>query len=178
MELISPGQFKTAFLAVASNAEPQLLQNWTSRKAYTSLIRQTLLPAIANELGLTPYCQRDYYWLDAVFCQDFDTARFGPGSQYAKCLQVALEHENDFRDCKKEVNKLQLFNVPLKVLITYAPPVRQDGLLKEWAEIILDADLFGDFGSARRQLVVFGDKDQGRVQWTFHVYRNGAFEPL
>jgi len=181
MKIISPLQFKNAFEGVVAYREPDILRCWSSGALITGLVRTTLLPEVAGRLGLEVYSEKDYYWLDAIFYEEKDTIHFGPEKTYAKYVAVALEHENIPTDTAIEMNKLQLFNAPLKVLITYAGGSNAERLLEKYARIMAGADVFSDFTTERKQLVIFGppgSRPPARLHWTFHVYENGAFVTL
>jgi hypothetical protein len=76
---------------------------------------------------------------------------------YGTCISVALEHENDPTYTHVEMNKLQIVNAPLKVLIAY-PNSRSHGdkMLEGYREIVSAADIFNDISTSRPQLVRFG----------------------
>ena len=181
MKIVSPQQFKTAFQDVASLLEPDILRCWTSGSQFTALFRRTILAQVAEELGLEVYSEKDYYWLDAIFYEEKDTVHFGPDKTYAKYISVALEHENIPTDTAIEMNKLQLFNTPLKVLITYGNGNNAEMFLEKYARIVADADVFSDFTTKRRQLVIFGpagSRPPAQLNWSFYVYANGSFVSL
>ena len=178
MTRITPSQFSDAFLRVISAAQAECLARWHAKPEFTSYMRQTILPGVASFLGVQVYA-RDYYTLDCVFFADRDTEFFGECSTYAKCLSVALEHENEISGTAIEMNKLQLFNVPLKVLITYADaPSKRTSYLEHYAKIVQAADIFGDFSKLRRQLVVFGSRDDCNAYWHFYAYEEDRFREL
>lgn len=156
MRIVSPLELRQAFQTVTERVEAELLQHWTNGKQYTSLMRSRVLPATARELDLQGYCEKDYYWLDAIFYEEKDTVHFPDGQTYAKYVAVALEHENQPGTTAIEMNKLQLFNTPLKVLITYAAGVQSEALLARYARVVAEADVFSAFTTERKQLVVFG----------------------
>lgn len=76
------------------------------------------------------------------------------------------------------MNKLQLLNAPLKVLIAY-PGNREYAsmLLGQYAEIIADADPFEDIDTLRRQLVIFGFKED-ILRWDAYAYAGRSFTPV
>jgi len=123
---VSPEQFYSSFLAVAKVYGSQLVQNWEDDREYTRLVRYKFLPTLAQRLGLLCYSTKDYYTLDAVFYVNADTKHFPPGEWiYVEYISIALEHEHNSGGrygSNVEMNKLQLFNCPLKVLITYPNP--------------------------------------------------------
>jgi hypothetical protein len=115
----------------------------------------------------------DYYTLVCIYYTERDTDHFSPDTTYAKYICIALEHENDIRGSAIEMNKLQLFNAPLKVLITYTQHASERAAyLESYTKILRGADIFGDFATHRRQLVVFGDKQETTVNWRFYVYES------
>lgn len=182
MIIISPTAFKEAFQIAARQSEQDMLRCWTSGSQFTALVRSQVLPNVARKLKLEAYCEKDYYWLDAIFYEEKDTAHFGADRVYAKHISVALEHENTpFAkgcDTAVEMNKLQLFNTPLKVLITYAGGLKADELLDKYARIMLDADMFSNFATLRKQLVIFGPPGSNRparITWSYHVYKQRRF---
>lgn len=144
---VSPVDFYTAFLKVASEEARALKEVWSRYRDFTKLMRSCIFPTIADRLGLCCY-ERDYYTLDAILYARRDTKHFPSGTTYAKFISVALEHENDPVGTAVEMNKLQLFNAPLKVLITY--PWSDDHgqeLLERYTEIIAEADVFEDIST-------------------------------
>jgi hypothetical protein len=72
------------------------------------------------------------------------------------------------------MNKLQLFNAPLKVLITYAPPGgATDSLLRKYESIIKASDVFNDVATLRQQLVIIGTPKS--TEWRMYAYENDGF---
>jgi len=65
--------------------------------------------------------------------------------------------------------------VPLKVLITYAAEgAETESLLRRYEGIMSDADVFNDFATLRKQLVIFGTPRTMR-EWRFYVYESDGF---
>ena len=182
MKIISPIDFKKSFQSVARESEQDMLRCWTSGSQFTTLVRKQVLLNVARKLELEAYCEKDYYWLDAIFYEEKDNVHFAVDRVYAKYISVALEHENTpFAkgcDTAVEMNKLQLFNTPLKVLITYANGAKAKELLDKYARIMISADVFSDFTTQRKQLVIFGppgNNPPARINWSYHVYEQGRF---
>ena len=110
--------------------------------------------------GTVPHC-----------CMDA-TGKF---ASYANWVSVAIEHENDASRAQETMNKLQLFNAPLKVLITYAPPgSATDSLLRKYENIIRASDVFNDVATLRQQLVIIGTP-KTVAQWRLYAYENDGF---
>jgi hypothetical protein len=65
--------------------------------------------------------------------------------------------KNRLESERMEMNKLQIVNAPLKVLIAY-PNSRSHGdkMLEGYREIVSAADIFNDISTSRPQLVRFG----------------------
>jgi hypothetical protein len=174
---VTPCQFQDAFSKVLEQLRDELATHWTATADYTRFMRGQFLPRVAKELGLEAHCA-DYYTLDAVFYAEKDTKYFSPHKTYAKYLVVAIEHEDKAQTSCVEMNKLQLINASLKVLITYAKPGSEvDGLLLRYSEIVRGADCFGDTASLRRQLVIFGEPG-GPTNWHFFAYEREGFVRL
>jgi hypothetical protein len=175
---VTPLQFKVAFLQVVSAAQVDLVTRWDARKDYTALMRATILPSIASHLGVQVY-SADYYTLDCIYFAERDAAHFGTQATYATCISIALEHENDIAGTAIEVNKLQLFNAPLKVLITYAQTASERAFyLERYCKIIRAADIFDDFATLRRQLVIFGSRQELAANWHFYAYEASGFQDV
>ncbi|HUI76271.1 MAG TPA: hypothetical protein VLY24_00110 [Bryobacteraceae bacterium] len=173
---VSPSQFYEAFLTVTSELAPSVKDLWFRNRQFTDLMRSSVFPKIAEHLGLCCY-RRDYYTLDAIFYAETDQKHF-PGATYAKFISVALEHEHDSSTTATEINKLQLFNAPLKVLITYPGNDREaKKLLGDYAEMIEEADAFEDFATSRRQLVIFGFLEEV-PRWRAFVYSGASFTEI
>jgi len=179
MTHITPQQFAAAFLQAASAAETEIIARWDGPlRDYTSLMFTTVFPAIAPHLGVECY-SGDYFLLDCIYYAERDIEHFSPNSYYAKYLSVSLEHENNIAGTAVEMNKLQLFNTPLKVLITYAHlPSERALFLERYAKIVRAADVFGDFATFRRQLVIFGSSREAAIDWHFFVYEESGFQEI
>ncbi len=178
-QLITPEMFKAAFLQVASEHEGELLNLWNDAKTYTSYMfsgEDSLLATVARRLSLAYFSS--YWSLDAIFYRQKLTSYFHPSATYAESLLVALEHENDARIAHCEIRKLSLFNCPLKVLITYPNPRDAATFLPKYADIVGRADIFKDFSTLRRQLVIFGLWNAGSISWHFYFYYEGVLSPL
>jgi hypothetical protein len=98
----------------------------------------------------------------------------GKYATYANWISVAIEHENDSSRAHEKMNKLQSFNAPLKVLITYAADDASDILLQKYENLIKSADVFNDVATLRQQLVILGTPKTVR-EWRFYAYENGGF---
>ena len=177
---VTPPQFKDSFLQVVSTKpmDSQILALWSSETAYTRLMLEEVFPNIATALGISTW-DSDYYFLDSIFYAELDEHHFAPDANYAKCVNIAMEHEHTIEGTEVEMNKLQLFNTPLKVLITYAADETQRAhYLNRYAKILQGADIFGDFATLRRQLVVFGSRAGQVVTWHFYAYESTGFKAI
>ncbi len=175
---ITPNQFKDAFLKAVSLVESQVVELWDEKRDYTALVLDIIFPEVAKQLGLSVY-NANYYYLDSIFYAEKDLEHFNSTNTYAKCISIAMEHEHDIRGTAVEVNKLQLFNAPLKVLITYA---QNDSIrsfyLDRYTKIIQGADIFSDIATLRRQLVIFGSVADDVVTWHFYAYEPTGFQVI
>ena len=178
MKQITPNQFKEAFLSAVSSVRPDVIALWDAKRDYTALMLDIVFPKIAAELNISVF-NGDYYHLDSIFYSERDAEHFGSTAIYATCISIAMEHENDPTHSAVEMNKLQLFNAPLKVLITYAgtPDLRRF-YLDRYTKIIQSADIFGDFATLRRQLVIFGSLAEQTVTWHFHLFGASGFQAI
>lgn len=103
-----------------------------------------------KKLRLESYCEKDYYWLDAIFYEEKDEVNFSDGI-LAKYISVAIEHENNASNAHEEMNKLQIYNAPLRVLIVYTQPGKEtDEVRARFGKIVRDADFFNDSATRRR----------------------------
>jgi hypothetical protein len=139
---ITPIEFRDAFASVVCERATELHGQWRNNAAYSAFVRAEVLQPIAARLALRAWCLRDYFHLDAVFYEERDEEHFAAHETWAKAISVAIEHENARGPgTYREMNKLQLFNAPLKVLITYTSDNKQaNALLGEYSKIIRDAD--------------------------------------
>lgn len=175
MKIITPRDFRNAFVAVMK-AEHNSFRTAVGfeAKSYTYFMRSNIFPLIAKHLGLMAW-NKEYYALDGMFYEERGTDNFGHYTTYAKWISVALEHENKSAKTYEAINKLQMFNVPLKVLITYAAEgAEADSLLRRYEAVIGDFDVFNDIATRRQQLVIFGTPKTVR-EWRFHVYESDGF---
>ncbi|MEA3150274.1 MAG: hypothetical protein QOD56_1213 [Gammaproteobacteria bacterium] len=143
-------------------------------KSYSYFMRSTIFPRIAKHLGLLAW-NKDYYALDVMFYEERGTDNFGKFTTYPKWISVALEHANKPTKTHEEINKLQMFNASLKVLITYAAEGAEgDSLLRQYEAVVRDADVFNDIATTRQQLVIFGTPQTVR-EWRFYAYESDGF---
>ena len=175
MNKITPRDFRNAFLAVmqAERDDFRTAVGYET-KSYNFFMRTTIYPRVARQLGLLAW-NKEYYTLDAMFYEERGRDNFGKYTTYAKWITVALEHAIKPTKTYEEINKLQMFNAPLKVLITYAAEgADSDSLLRKYEEVISESDLFGDIATLRQQLVIFGTPRTLR-DWRFYVYESDGF---
>jgi hypothetical protein len=143
-------------------------------KSYTYFMRSNIFPKIARHLGLLAW-NKEYYALDGMFYEERGRDNSGKYTTYAKWISVALEHVNKPVKTHEVMNKLQMFNAPLKVLITYAAEGAEgDSLLRKYEAVISESDVFNDIASLRQQLVIFGTPKTLR-EWRFYVYESDGF---
>lgn len=175
MNKILPETFKEAFLKVTILNDKDIIGCWNrSLTEFTSQMRR-IFPNIAEELNLELY-NGDYYTIDAIFYEAKDIKYFNKNAVYAEYISIALEHENRLYGSQIEINKLQLINTPLKVLIAYSGSSEEiNSYLSMYSEIINKADIFSDFSNLRRQLVIFGACENEKLNWSFHVYKHRRF---
>jgi hypothetical protein len=175
MKKITPRDFRNAFVAVMK-AEHDSFRTAVGfeAKSYAYFMRSNIFPKIAKHLGLLAW-NKEYYTLDGMFYEERGTDTFGNYTTYAKWISVALEHENKPSKTHEEINKLQMLNAPLKVLITYAAEgAEADSLLRRYEAVMRDADAFNDIATLRQQLVIFGTPRTVR-EWRFYVYESDGF---
>jgi hypothetical protein len=173
VDAVTPTRFAGLLRDVLMEHGDSLASLWSKPGSeYTGYMRSTILKEVGQKLGLESYCW-DYYTLDAIYFAERDSEHFSQRATYAKFIAVAVEHENVAATTPVEMNKLQLFNAQLKVLITYP---KSDGqrnvLISKYNKIIKGADFFGDTATLRRQLVVFGRLSDGKPIWEFLVYQS------
>ena len=175
MKKITPREFRNAFVAVMK-AEHNSLRTAAGfeAKSFTYFMRSNIFPKIARHLGLLAW-NKEYHALDAMFYEERGRDTFGKYTTYAKWISVALEHASKPTLTLEEINKLQMFNAPLKVLITYAAEgVESDSLLRKYEAVISDSDVFNDIATLRQQLVIFGTP-KTLQEWRFYVYESDGF---
>lgn len=175
MKIVTPQEFFHAFQEIVDRERDGIMSYWENTPEYTKFILNVVVVGIGARLRLQAY-PHDYYTLDAILYEEKDTEHFAEKYNYAKYISVAIEHENDVGSSCEEMNKLQLFSAPLKVLVTYA---RSGGdsevMLRKYTRVIQGADCFGDIATLRRQLVIFGDKVDGRIVWEAYAYERSGF---
>lgn len=179
-KFISPARFYDAFLEVVTEHDDELADAWYRYTIYTKLMLGTVLDKVAEQLDLKSW-SREYYSLDSVFYRELDTVNFPKGIENAKYIEVALEHEHVLSGTAQEINKLQLFHAPLKVLITYDDNDNQrTEFLGKYASIIKAADIFGDCEVRQPQLVIFGRKSESEtnIRWSAYLYGSSGFKAL
>jgi hypothetical protein len=175
MKTISPRDFRNAFVAVmkAEHDNFRAAVNFEA-KSFTYFMRSNIFPKVARHLGLLAW-NKDYYALDGMFYEERGRDNSGKYTTYAKWITVALEHAARPSRTHEEINKLQMFNAPLKVFITYvAEGVETESLLSKYETVIREADAFNDVSTLRKQLVILGSPQAVR-EWCFYVYESDGF---
>lgn len=175
MNRITPRDFRNAFVAVMK-AEHDSFRTALGfeTKSYNYFMRTTIYPKIAKHLNLLSW-NKEYYTLNGMFYEERGTDNFGNYTAFAKWVSVAIEHENNGSKAHETINKLQLFNAPLKVLITYAAEGPDtEALLRKYEKIMSDADVFNDFATLRQQLLIIGTPKTIK-KWRFYAYESDGF---
>jgi hypothetical protein len=175
MNKITPRDFRNAFVSVMKSEHDSFRTAiGFETKSYNYFMRSTIYPRIARQLGLLAW-NKEYYTLDGMFYEERGTDDTGKYASYANWVSVAIEHEKDATTAHETMNKLQLFNAPLKVLITYAATgSATDSLLRKYENIIKASDVFQDFATLRQQLVILGTPKTVE-EWRFYAYENDGF---
>lgn len=175
MNKITPRDFHNAFISAMKSEEDAFRTALSFEpKSYKYFMRSTIYPKIARHLGLSSW-NKEYYTLDGMFYEERGVDATGKFASYANWVSVAIEHENDASRAQETMNKLQLFNAPLKVLITYAPPgSATDSLLRKYENIIKASDVFKDVATLRQQLVIIGTP-KAVAEWRLYAYENDGF---
>ncbi|HME38376.1 MAG TPA: hypothetical protein VKG63_05370 [Steroidobacteraceae bacterium] len=175
MNKVTPRDFRNAFLAaVESEHDGFRTAIGFETKSYNYFMRSTIYPKIARRLGLLSW-KKEYYTLDGMFYEERGTDDTGKYANFANWISVAIEHENDASRAHETMNKLQLFNAPLKVLISYAADgPASEALLRSYEGIIKASDVFNDFATLRQLLVILGTP-KSASQWRFYAYEDGGF---
>jgi hypothetical protein len=175
MNKITPRDFRNAFLAVMKSERDNFRAATTFQtKSYNYYMRSNIYPRVGRQLGLLAW-NKEYYTLDGMLYQERGTDDTGKYATYANWISVAIEHVNEGARAQEAMNKLQLFNAPLKVLITYAHEGEAaDALLRRYESIIRASDVFHDVATLRQQLVILGTpKTVG--EWRFYAYEDVGF---
>jgi hypothetical protein len=175
MHKITPRDFRNAFVAVMKSEQEEFRTAiGFETKSYNYFMRSTIYPRIGRHLGLLAW-NKEYYTLDGMLYEERGLDDTGKYAAYANWVSVAIEHENDASKAPETMNKLQLFNAPLKVLITYsALGSATDSLLKKYENIIKASDVFNDFATLRQQLVILGTP-KTVAEWRFYAYEDDGF---
>ena len=181
-KIVSPQEFKKHFDAVLSVNDAALVKHWDCFKKTTAVWTTIIYPQIAKELGSLIHCT-EYMDIDAVFFAKEDDCVKKPVRHYLypQYFSVVMEHENDSNTSFEEMNKLSLINAPLKVLVTYPHQneadfqMMEDELIKIYQKQMKNADVFGDFKDKRRQMVIFGYKENDTIRWEYYLFKDKRF---
>jgi len=175
MNKITPRDFRNAFVA-AMQAERDSFRAAVDyeTKSYNFYMRTTIYPRVGRLLGLLSW-NKEYYTLDGMLYEERGVDNTGKYATYANWISVAIEHENDSSRAHEKMNKLQSFNAPLKVLITYAADgAASETLLRKYENLIKTSDVFNDVATLRQQLVILGTL-KSVPEWRFYAYENDGF---
>jgi hypothetical protein len=175
MHKITPRDFRNAFTEVMKSQRASFREAvGFETKSYNYFMRSSIYPLIARRLGLSAW-KTEYYTLDGMFYEERGTDDTGRYANFANWVSVAIEHQNDAAKAHETMNKLQLFNAPLKVLISYASSgPATDSLLRKYEGIIKASDVFQDVATLRQQLVILGTP-KTVAEWRFYAYENDGF---
>jgi hypothetical protein len=175
MNKIAPRDFRNAFVAVMQSDHDNFRTAvGFETKSYNFFMRTTIYQKVARQLGLLSW-NKEYYTLDGMFYEERGVDNTGKYATYANWISVAIEHEIDSSLAHEKMNKLQSFNAPLKVLITYANEgPASEKLLRKYEDLIKASDVFNDVATLRQQLVILGTPKTVR-EWRFYAYENDGF---
>ena len=175
MNKITPREFRNAFVAVMQAERDSFRAALDyETKSYNFYMRTTIYPRVARQLGLLAW-NKEYYTLDGMLYEERGVDNTGKYATYANWISVAIEHDNDSSRAHEKMNKLQSFNAPLKVLITYAADgAPSETLLRKYESLIKSSDVFNDVATLRQQLVILGTPKTVR-EWRFYAYENDGF---
>ena len=172
---ITPRQFRNAFVAVMESERESFRAAVSfETKSYNFYMRTTIYPRVSRQLGLLSW-NKEYYTLDGMLYEERGLDDTGKYASYANWISVAIEHETESARAIEKMNKLQSFNSPLKVLITYAAEgVATDSLLRKYENLVKSSDVFNDVATLRQQLVILGTPKTVR-EWRFYAYEDDGF---
>ncbi|HXJ44405.1 MAG TPA: hypothetical protein VNH18_34280 [Bryobacteraceae bacterium] len=175
MNKITPREFRNAFVAVMQAERDSFRAALDyETKSYNFYMRTTIYPRVGRQLGLLAW-NKEYYTLDGMLYEERGVDNTGKYATYANWISVAIEHDNDSSRAHEKMNKLQSFNAPLKVLITYAADgAPSETLLRKYESLIKSSDVFNDVATLRQQLVILGTPKTVR-EWRFYAYENDGF---
>jgi hypothetical protein len=175
MNKITPREFRNAFVAVMQAERDSFRAALDyETKSYNFYMRTTIYPRVGRQLGLLAW-NKEYYTLDGMLYEERGVDNTGKYATYANWISVAIEHDNDSSRAHEKMNKLQSFNAPLKVLITYAADgAPSEALLRKYESLIRSSDVFHDVATLRQQLVILGTPKTVR-EWRFYAYENDGF---
>jgi hypothetical protein len=175
MNKITPREFRNAFVAVmrAEGANFRAAVGFAP-KSYNYYMRSTIYPRVGRQLGLQSW-KKEYYTLDGMLYEERGLDDTGRYASYANWISVAIEHETESARAHEKMNKLQSFNAPLKVLITYADAgPSSEALLQKYETLIRSSDVFNDVATLRQQLVILGTP-RTVLEWRFYAYESDGF---
>lgn len=175
MHRITPRDFRNAFIAVMKSEHDSFRTALGfETKSYNYFMRTNIYPKIAKQLNLLSW-NKEYYMLNGMFYEERGTDSAGNYTAFPKWVSVAIEHENNGFKALETINKLQLINAPLKVLIMYAAEgIETENLLRKFEKVLSDADVLNDFATLRQQLLILGTPKTIK-KWRFYAYESDGF---
>jgi len=175
MNKVTPRDFRNAFVDVMSvEQEGFRTAIGFETKSYNFYMRTSIYPRVGRRLGLLAW-NKEYLTLDGMLYEERGIDDTGRYATYANWISVAIEHENDASKAQETMNKLQLINAPLKVLISYAAEgAATETLLRKYESIIRASDVFRDVATLRQQLVILG-APRTVLPWRFYAYEDDGF---
>ena len=149
-----------------------MLSVWRKNKELTLFVKgseNSVIDEIANHFGLLCYPQ-DYYSIDAILYKKEDlTPRIKENTFWFRDIQVAFEHENNFKSgLYQEVSHLLITNCKLKVLVAY-PDYEPDDELKYLHEIISGTRHSKELSEKENFLIIFGYENG--FEWQGYIYK-------
>lgn len=180
--IITLPEFKAAMGEVLRKHEDKLLGAWNTLTEYTDIWGHKsgkegyIYSELAEELGMK--WRHEYAAMyDAVYFKDWCPIAGGGGRQ-AAFLSLVVEHENNHETSGQEMNRLLSVNASLKALVTY-PDNNEKELFAAYAQQIkVVDDILPGYSAQQRHVVIFGDKENGSLVWTYYIYGHGEFRPF
>lgn len=177
MKIVTPDEFKASFLSILALRKDEMVAAYHEPRQKTDLVLDSdrgILSQVASALDLD-YC-RGCLGVDALFCEGRNSKDGGNDVDDTAAISVAVEYEID-GSAHDSVKRLSRINAPLNIIVTYrnGKPWKR---LDRYARMISEIHMPSDLAAERRQMIVFGNLQEGELFWSFFVYNGENFDRI
>ncbi|MCX2743656.1 hypothetical protein OO013_07260 [Mangrovivirga sp. M17] len=184
MEKVNAENFKTFWkenITHLINSDKNFLDKYLNNKSWTDyfLKEGDIINLIKKEFGLRE--RPEEYKIDMVFAPKKNLSEISTlvssGEFFPPCDSIILEHENNIKDCWREMSKLTHYKARLKVLVCYKDyneSISKEDITNEYLEdfksIVRESNTHYSENPETEYLMIIGQRNKKGLHWRFDSF--------